>query len=225
MSQYLEHMQVGDAIDVKGPLGHFIYQGKGAYRHSGHPGEATHLNMIAGGTGITPMYQVIQVDPALAKPSNATWQGAVSQRAGSQMPGFAAACKKADSIHVCGRLVQMPASLKLSGRRTVYAHNSNCLASHVLICDCRLARLLGAMLHSYSIMIAASSAAQHSTAQHGTAQHRRMKKPGFISRNALTSAGCSACWSALAQLGQCCAGGAERPQRSDPHAPALRQPV
>lgn len=61
MSQYLDNMKVGDAIDVKGPLGHFIYTGRGEYRHSGHPGKTSHMSMVAGGTGITPMWQVIQV--------------------------------------------------------------------------------------------------------------------------------------------------------------------
>ena len=64
MSQYLESLKIGDAIDVKGPLGHFVYLGQGNFRHSGHPGRTTTLSMVAGGTGITPMWQVIQVCPA-----------------------------------------------------------------------------------------------------------------------------------------------------------------
>ncbi|KAK9815051.1 hypothetical protein WJX73_005946 [Symbiochloris irregularis] len=60
MSQYLESMQLGDSIEVKGPLGHFIYTGRGEYRHSGHPGKTSQMSMVAGGTGITPMWQVIQ---------------------------------------------------------------------------------------------------------------------------------------------------------------------
>jgi NAD(P)H-flavin reductase len=61
MSQYLEKMALGDTIDVKGPLGHFIYEGRGYYRSHGTPGFTARMSMIAGGTGITPMFQVIKV--------------------------------------------------------------------------------------------------------------------------------------------------------------------
>ena len=57
MSQYLEKMALGDTIDVKGPLGHFIYEGRGYYRSHGTPGFTSRMSMIAGGTGITPMFQ------------------------------------------------------------------------------------------------------------------------------------------------------------------------
>lgn len=61
MSCYLESLKINDTIDVKGPLGHFVYYGKGKYRNHGKEGKCTEMSMIAGGTGITPMYQVIQV--------------------------------------------------------------------------------------------------------------------------------------------------------------------
>ena len=61
MSQYLEQMKLGDSIEVKGPLGHFIYDGRGKYRNSAKPGTARVMSMIAGGTGITPMFQIIKV--------------------------------------------------------------------------------------------------------------------------------------------------------------------
>ena len=61
MSQYLERMSLGDSIEVKGPLGHFVYQGRGTYRNSGVGGSAKTMSMIAGGTGITPMFQIIKV--------------------------------------------------------------------------------------------------------------------------------------------------------------------
>ena len=61
MTQYMEKMAIGDSIDVKGPLGHFVYKGKGIYSHHGHEGKVKQMSMIAGGTGITPMWQVIQV--------------------------------------------------------------------------------------------------------------------------------------------------------------------
>lgn len=69
MSQYFEQMQIGDAIDVKGPVGHFVYEGCGAYSNNRKPGNARKISMIAGGTGITPMYQVIK---SVLKDSNDT---------------------------------------------------------------------------------------------------------------------------------------------------------
>lgn len=58
MSQYFESLKIGDEIEIKGPLGHFVYHGQGRYRMGNAEGTATHLSMIAGGTGITPCYQV-----------------------------------------------------------------------------------------------------------------------------------------------------------------------
>jgi hypothetical protein len=61
MTQFMEKMAIGDTIDVKGPLGHFIYKGRGVYSHHGKEGKVKQMSMIAGGTGITPMWQVVQV--------------------------------------------------------------------------------------------------------------------------------------------------------------------
>jgi cytochrome-b5 reductase len=47
---FLQNMKVGDNLTVKGPKGQFIYSSQ----------LSTHLSMIAGGTGISPMYQVIK---------------------------------------------------------------------------------------------------------------------------------------------------------------------
>lgn len=58
MSQYLDSLALGDTIDVKGPTGHVHYTGRGRYTLDGEPYFTTHISMIAGGTGITPMYQV-----------------------------------------------------------------------------------------------------------------------------------------------------------------------
>mmetsp|Transcript_31111 Transcript_31111/g.69120 ORF Transcript_31111/g.69120 Transcript_31111/m.69120 type:complete len:849 (+) Transcript_31111:85-2631(+) len=60
MSQYLDSLQVGDEITVKGPVGHFVYEGRGAYQMHKHKGVAKHFSMLAGGTGITPVYQVMK---------------------------------------------------------------------------------------------------------------------------------------------------------------------
>ncbi|ESZ91097.1 hypothetical protein SBOR_8530 [Sclerotinia borealis F-4128] len=48
--KYLQHLQVGDEIEVRGP--------KGAMRYRKEM--VTEIGMVAGGTGITPMYQLIR---------------------------------------------------------------------------------------------------------------------------------------------------------------------
>lgn len=48
MSHHFREMRVGDYLAVKGPKGRFKYQ----------PGEVRAFGMIAGGSGITPMFQV-----------------------------------------------------------------------------------------------------------------------------------------------------------------------
>lgn len=66
MSQYLNDMKIGDTIDVRGPNGLLVYNEKGSF--SIRPDKKTEPNqvqvkrvsMIAGGTGITPMLQLIQ---------------------------------------------------------------------------------------------------------------------------------------------------------------------
>ncbi|OIT33090.1 PREDICTED: nitrate reductase [NADH] 2 [Nicotiana attenuata] len=60
MSQYLDSLPLGSFLDVKGPLGHIEYQGKGNFLVHGKHKFAKKLAMIAGGTGITPVYQVMQ---------------------------------------------------------------------------------------------------------------------------------------------------------------------
>lgn len=60
MSQYLESLDIGANLDIKGPLGHIDYTGRGNFLVNGKPKFAKRLAMIAGGTGITPLYQVIQ---------------------------------------------------------------------------------------------------------------------------------------------------------------------
>ncbi|ORX83907.1 nitrate reductase [Basidiobolus meristosporus CBS 931.73] len=62
MSQHLDSLQIGETVEMKGLIGHFAYNGNGLY--SAHQGKAggvvEHIGMIAGGSGITPMYQVIK---------------------------------------------------------------------------------------------------------------------------------------------------------------------
>ncbi|KAL7958137.1 hypothetical protein V8C34DRAFT_284038 [Trichoderma compactum] len=50
MTRHLEGLAIGDKVEFRGP--------KGAMQYTN--GYATHIGMIAGGTGITPMYQLIR---------------------------------------------------------------------------------------------------------------------------------------------------------------------
>lgn len=59
MSQYLEGLSPGDTIHIKGPIGHIQYEGQGSFSVKGQHKFATKITMLAGGTGITPMFQVI----------------------------------------------------------------------------------------------------------------------------------------------------------------------
>jgi len=64
MSQYLDSLSIGDAVDMKGPKGHLTYLGQGRFtvkqiRKPLSERKAKHFGMIAGGTGITPCLQVI----------------------------------------------------------------------------------------------------------------------------------------------------------------------
>jgi cytochrome-b5 reductase len=65
MSQHLDSLKIGDTIDIKGPKGHMEYLGKGGnfwVKPIGKPKstrQASQFIMIAGGTGITPMLQVL----------------------------------------------------------------------------------------------------------------------------------------------------------------------
>ncbi|KAM3968166.1 NADH-cytochrome b5 reductase 2 isoform 2-T2 [Aphomia sociella] len=66
LSQHLESLKLGETIDVRGPSGRLQYVGNGAFLikklRKDPPIKivAKKLNMIAGGTGITPMLQLIR---------------------------------------------------------------------------------------------------------------------------------------------------------------------
>ncbi|XP_052509671.1 NADH-cytochrome b5 reductase 1 [Budorcas taxicolor] len=66
MSQYLDSLKIGDVVEFRGPSGLLTYAGKGKFNiqpNKKAPPEARvarNLGMIAGGTGITPMLQLIR---------------------------------------------------------------------------------------------------------------------------------------------------------------------
>ncbi|KAJ8344298.1 hypothetical protein SKAU_G00316270 [Synaphobranchus kaupii] len=66
MSQHLDSMNIGDKIDFRGPSGLLVYRGNSKFAiqpdKKSDPKISTfkHIGMIAGGTGITPMLQLIR---------------------------------------------------------------------------------------------------------------------------------------------------------------------
>ncbi|XP_060695681.1 NADH-cytochrome b5 reductase 3-like [Hemiscyllium ocellatum] len=66
MSQYLESLRMQDVIDFRGPSGLLVYKGKGQFairpdkKSEAKVQVVKQVGMIAGGTGITPMLQLIR---------------------------------------------------------------------------------------------------------------------------------------------------------------------
>ncbi|XP_011058693.1 PREDICTED: NADH-cytochrome b5 reductase 2 isoform X1 [Acromyrmex echinatior] len=66
MSQYLENMNIGDTIDFRGPSGRLVYKGQGKVtikllrKEPAIEYNVKKMVMLAGGTGITPMLQLIR---------------------------------------------------------------------------------------------------------------------------------------------------------------------
>ncbi|CAO2206986.1 unnamed protein product [Urochloa humidicola] len=60
MTQHLNSLPIGSCVDIKGPLGHVEYAGRGGFVIGGERRRVRRLAMVAGGSGIAPMYQVIQ---------------------------------------------------------------------------------------------------------------------------------------------------------------------
>jgi len=70
MSQHINNLKIGEDLTVMGPKGLVVYLGKGAVHYSGKGRrEFKNINMICGGTGITPMLQIIR---AIQKDSSDT---------------------------------------------------------------------------------------------------------------------------------------------------------
>lgn len=65
MSQHLEQMKIGDTIDIRGPSGRLIYKGHGKFsikllrKDPPVDYDVKKVVMLAGGSGITPMLQLI----------------------------------------------------------------------------------------------------------------------------------------------------------------------
>jgi len=65
MTQYLDKFSIGQTIDVSGPSGNLIYKDNGLFDIRSRKSEpfvtrrVRRLGLIAGGSGITPMYQIL----------------------------------------------------------------------------------------------------------------------------------------------------------------------
>jgi len=70
MSQYLDSLKIGETIDIRGPVGEFEYEACGKFYVDGELCFARQFNMIAGGTGITPVMQI--ASEILRHPEDAT---------------------------------------------------------------------------------------------------------------------------------------------------------
>jgi nitrate reductase (NAD(P)H) len=93
MSQLLDSLKIGDCIEVKGPMGEFVYQGKGAFSWHNKPRKCSHISMIAGGTGLTPCWQV-----ALSVLSDPDDQTKVSLLYANQTPADILAREQLDEL-------------------------------------------------------------------------------------------------------------------------------
>jgi nitrate reductase (NAD(P)H) len=60
LSQYMNDMKVGDELDFKGPTGAIIYEGQGVFNIRGEKKHYRKIGCLAGGTGVTPCFQLMQ---------------------------------------------------------------------------------------------------------------------------------------------------------------------
>lgn len=59
MSQHLDSLEIGDEIECKGPFGDITYKKAGVFGYMDEDRSCSRISFIAGGTGITPCYQII----------------------------------------------------------------------------------------------------------------------------------------------------------------------
>jgi cytochrome-b5 reductase len=65
VSQAIDALKIGDVLEMSGPRGKIVYQGNGLFEIADDKGQKTerrvrHIGMVAGGTGISPLFQIIQ---------------------------------------------------------------------------------------------------------------------------------------------------------------------
>jgi len=64
LSQYVDSLDIGDSLQFRGPIGKVEYKGRGSFEIAGRnevvKKKVKHIGMLAGGTGITPILQIIR---------------------------------------------------------------------------------------------------------------------------------------------------------------------
>ena len=60
MTMALEKLAIGSTVEFKGPVGKFTYLGKGRFSLNGRERSVKSFRMICGGSGITPIFQVLR---------------------------------------------------------------------------------------------------------------------------------------------------------------------
>jgi nitrate reductase (NAD(P)H) len=53
-------LKIGDVVELKGPIGHFIWNGRGTALLDGKERRVREIGMVCGGSGITPILQVVR---------------------------------------------------------------------------------------------------------------------------------------------------------------------
>lgn len=60
MGQHLSSLSLGHAVDVSGPVGNFLYRGDGLFQVRAVEKRVSQLVLIAGGSGLTAVYQLLK---------------------------------------------------------------------------------------------------------------------------------------------------------------------
>lgn len=107
MSQHLSKMNVGEKILIEGPKGLLNYEGQGNFTLKNKPLLKKKIGFIAGGSGITPCYQIIQASslgqdqiPIVLLYSNKTKNDILVQ---TELEGFAKSNSNFKVVHTLTR--------------------------------------------------------------------------------------------------------------------------
>jgi len=60
MTLGFSELVVGDAVEMKGPIGHFVWEGRGVASIHGEKKHIGEIGLVCGGSGITPIFQVLR---------------------------------------------------------------------------------------------------------------------------------------------------------------------